>query len=391
MSSIDDLIASAKAWDDGDTVILNCRRIATTWPNTTVSFTATLDHLRTKRGLKFIVDQLRPTKSGTHLIAPQHIDDLSDSAYPTNLVLKYEDEARAHLIADRFMKSLTDLVICEKGVIDTLNWCVYEVLDNVFQHSRAASGYVMMQVHTSNRTCVIAVTDTGRGIHRAMVDAAQGSSVDPARVRTADSAIRHALEQGVTSKGKLNQGNGLHGLRRAVQINGGLLTVRSGRGSWVYADGEESVNLDNDRPLLDAESSHSTTVDWRLNCATPVSINEALGMASSSGAVTDSLLADEGYYRVDAAELEEMVGSRAQGKEVRTRLQNYLSAGADQLVLDLAGIPLVSSSFADEVFGKLALELGELDYRRKVFLDGASPVNRGLIERAIELRLASGA
>ena len=117
-----------------------------------------------------------------------------------------------------------------------------------------------------------------------MVDAAAGSSVDRARVAHADTAIQHALEQGVTSKGKLNQGKGLHGLRRAVAINGGQLTVRSGRGGWDYRDGAESTELDLSRPLLDPATSHSTTVDWRLNCANPVSINEALGRAERQAA-----------------------------------------------------------------------------------------------------------
>src|SRR5690606_792286 len=132
---------------------------------------------------------------------------------------------------------------------------------------------------------------------------------------------------------------------------------------------------------------HSTTLDWRLDCARPVSINEALGRPEQESPVLTPLLSEDDYYRIDATELEAMVGSRQHGTEVRTRIRNYVTAGAKQVVLDLRGIPLVSSSFADEVLGKLALEMGELQFRRTIFVDGASPVNRGLIERAIELRL----
>lgn len=287
------------------------------------------------------------------------------------------------------MKSLTDLVACEAGVIDTLNWCVYEVLDNVFQHSQAESGYVMLQVHQSSRRCVIAVADAGRGIHRAMSEAPDGSSVDRRKIRTAEEAISHALEQGITSKGKLNQGNGLHGLRSAVAINGGALTVRSGRGSWAYEDQETSKDLDPNRPLLDTNSAHGTLIDWRLECASPVNIFDALGSAVKSSPLVESILTDDEYCRIDASELEEMVGSRTQGTEVRTRITNFLRAGAEQIVLDLNGIPLVSSSFADEVLGKLALEMGELNFRRKIFLEGVSPTNRALIERSISMRLGA--
>lgn len=391
MDAVDDLIAASKSWADGDTVILDFKQLRTTWPDTTVSFAAALEYLRTHRSLKFVSDHLHSNQSKTWLHAPRSISALSKDEYPTNIVWRYDSEHDAQLLADAFTKSLTDLVVCEAGVIDTLNWCIYEVLDNVFQHSHADCGFVMMQVHTGNRTCVLGVTDTGRGIHRAMVDAAQGSSVDPARVRTADSAIAHALEQGVTSKGKSNQGNGLHGLRRAVAINGGQLSVRSGRGSWRYQDANITTAVDLNRPLLDANSCHSTTVDWRLNCANAVSINEALGRPESESVILEAIATGDDYYRLDASELEALVGSRQHGSEVRTRIRNYVAAGANQIVLDLRGIPLVSSSFADEVMGKLALEMGELQFRRTIFVEGASPVNRGLIERAIELRLLSGA
>lgn len=69
-----------------------------------------------------------------------------------------------------------------------------------------------------------------------------------------------------------------------------------------------------------------------------------------------------GRLRIDAGDLEEYVGSRAKGEEVRTRTRSYRAAGAQQVVLDLANVGVVSSSFADEVVGKLAIELGELEY-----------------------------
>ena len=390
MSAIDELIRESRSWTPDRPVVLDMAGVRTTWPNTTVTFAATLDYLRRERGLSIEVDRLHANQAHTRLADPGSISALSPEAHPTNIVWEYRDESEAQTIADHFMSSLTDLVACQSGVIDTFNWCIYEVLDNVFQHSRARSGFVMMQVHTANRLCVIAVTDTGRGIHRAMADAAQGSSVDPTRIRRADTAIQHALEQGITSKGKLNQGNGLHGLRRAVAINGGQLSVRSGRGGWNYRDGKETTELDNYRPLLDSDSSHSTSVDWRLDCAQPVSINEALGRPEQPSGLLETIEIADHFFRIDASELQLLVGSRVHGEEVRTRIQNYISAGAKQVVLNLAGIPLVSSSFADEVLGKLAVEMGELEYRRRIFLEGASVVNRGLIERAIELRLAAG-
>jgi hypothetical protein len=246
----------------------------------------------------------------------------------------------------------------------------------------------MMQLHARRRTLVIAVGDAGRGIHRSMAMATDKSKLDRSQLSEAHLAIAHALQQGVTSKGSLNQGNGLHGLRRSVAINGGSLTIQSGRGRWSLDSNVANATTDLQRPVLDPETSHSTTVDWRLDCATPVSINDALGRAEQSSQLLEEIEVAPDHYRIDALELESQVGSRESGARVRTRIRNYLGAGARQIVIDLSNVGVVSSSFADEVAGKLAAELSELEYRRRVFFEGLTPTNRGLIERAIELRLS---
>ncbi len=55
---------------------------------------------------------------------------------------------------------------------------------------------------------------------------------------------------------------------------------------------------------------------------------------------------------------------------------------------DFKGVGVVSSSFADEVLGKLAAAMGEQQFRRRVFIENASVTNRSLIERAISLRIS---
>ena len=53
----------------------------------------------------------------------------------------------------------------------------------------------------------------------------------------------------------------------------------------------------------------------------------------------------------------------------------------------MSGVGVMSSRFADEVFGKLAMELGAEEYERKVSIINATRINIMLIERAIEQRL----
>jgi hypothetical protein len=307
----------------------------------------------------------------------------------THSVWRYDTEADAQKLTNMYMEALTDQVQCEEGVIDSITWCLYEVMDNVFSHSRAGAGYVMMQLHRAERRCVIAVADTGIGIQRSLAETLAKTQTVPIEVlRDPSASIEFALEQGATSKGGAHQGNGLYGLRRAVEINGGALNVTSGWGQWTFHGGQVRRKTDRYRELPDKENHQSTLVDWQLDCSRKVRIDEALGASRPINDLLETIEDDEGAYRVSVSEIEESLGSRKLGSEIRTRLENYLNAGAQFVVLDFKGVGVVSSSFADEVLAKLASGMGELEFRRRVFVDNASVTNRGLIERAISLRLA---
>ena len=54
-----------------------------------------------------------------------------------------------------------------------------------------------------------------------------------------------------------------------------------------------------------------------------------------------------------------------------------------RVVVDMSDVPLVSSSFADEVFGKLFVELGALRFMRSVDLLGLAGTVSWLIDKAI--------
>ena len=365
-------------------LILDLSGLGDMYPNGAVPFAATLAFLRDTTDQRITVrmpDDSRVQCIENPLTVTNYDRQGGDTL--THSVWRYDTEADAQKLTNMYMEALTDQVQCEEGVIDSITWCLYEVMDNVFAHSHASSGYVMMQLHKTERRCVIAVADTGIGIPRSLAE----TRAAPLEVLLDPSAaIQFALEQGTTSKGGAHQGNGLYGLRRAVEINGGALNVTSGWGRWGYRDGRVQLSTDRRRELPDKENHLSTLVDWQLDCSRKVRIDEALG-GSPINDLLETIEDDEGVYRVSVSEIEESLGSRKLGSEIRTRLENYLKAGAQFVVLDFKGVGVVSSSFADEVLAKLAAGMGELEYRRRVFVDNASDTNRGLIERAISLRL----
>ena len=383
-----DLIRAVRNVNPGDSLEIDASRIRAVYPNGAVPLAAAIDYFR-NQGVQINAGPSTSNVEQTHLFDPMTTDRYVRHETPlTHNVWRYRNEEEAQKLADQFVEKLVDQVRCENGVVDTFNWCLYEVMDNVFQHSGASDGFVMMQLRKSRRRCVISIGDAGGGIQRSLA-LANDSSIDKSRIRDARQAIDYAVQQGVTSKGKINQGNGLYGLARASEINGGRLRIVSGRGIWSN-DPSQPGQTDRARPVLDTSEHHGTLVDWQLECGSPVRIDDALGRATSAESFLERIEAPDGYYRVGVLEIEEALGSRAKGAEVRTRLQNYLAGGAEMIVLDFAGVGVISSSFADEVLGKLAVELGELEFRRRIFVDSASITNRSLIERAINMRIVTG-
>lgn len=84
-------------------------------------------------------------------------------------------------------------------------------------------------------------------------------------------------------------------------------------------------------------------------------------------------------------------GSRMAGKPVRTKLLNlYGMHSSGRISIDLSGVPIMSSSFADEVFGKLFLEVGAMGFMRRFELMNVEDIVRHIIDKAIAQRVSTG-
>jgi hypothetical protein len=83
-------------------------------------------------------------------------------------------------------------------------------------------------------------------------------------------------------------------------------------------------------------------------------------------------------------------GSRPAGEPVRSKLRNLAAMTRGKVVIDFSEVPLVSSSFADEVFGKLFADLGPLEFMRKFEFHDVGDTVRSLIDRAIAQRMSGG-
>ena len=60
-----------------------------------------------------------------------------------------------------------------------------------------------------------------------------------------------------------------------------------------------------------------------------------------------------------------------------------------RIVIDFSGIPLISSSFADEVLGKLFVEIGPVNFAQRFEFRNLDSTVKQLIDKAISQRVAS--
>ena len=81
-------------------------------------------------------------------------------------------------------------------------------------------------------------------------------------------------------------------------------------------------------------------------------------------------------------------GNRPIGRMMKRKVMNILdSESGIPIVIDWAGVPIISSSFADEFMGKLFLDLGPMVFSARVRNTGMEPIIHGLLDKAISQRL----
>jgi hypothetical protein len=84
-------------------------------------------------------------------------------------------------------------------------------------------------------------------------------------------------------------------------------------------------------------------------------------------------------------EFGDFLGSRHLGHDIRERLTALLLRGED-VVVDFDGVSMVTQSFADEAFGKLARDVGVEPFCKHVTLQSVTPDVAPLLRHVLARR-----
>ena len=265
-----------------------------------------------------------------------------------------------------------------------VEWALNEITDNVLNHSQSAcGGIVQLTRHRLKRHAIeFTVCDPGLGVAQTLRAARPSISSDI-------DALEEAVKEGVTRNTSTNQGNGLFGSFEICRISRGAFRLHSNLGRLELLNGSVSYRKD-------SIPFSGTLVDVTIDVSDRGVLDQALKFKGSVHKPSDII---EYKYETDDLKairfkMEEEVrsfASRAGGKPVKVKLKNLVEMCEGQkLVLDFSGVSVISSSFADEVFGMLFLELGPMKFMSTIAFVNESSTVRGLIDRAITLRAQQG-
>jgi anti-sigma regulatory factor (Ser/Thr protein kinase) len=326
-----------------------------------------LSRLFRNAGWLHILDENQPV--APTYVGTQHV--------PATMFRSAEEQfAAVNRLLDTVTGSLEGLTRHDLGAVE---WAVQEVTDNVLAHAEAGTGGVaQLSALSQRRQIELVVVDAGIGIPTSL---RQGFP----ELRLDSLALERAVQEGVTRSKSVGRGNGLFGTIEIAKVSEGYLHIHSGYARLTYEHNKLRI-IDDTIPF------HGTLVVACLDCSDANSLGKALKFDGKQHEPID--IVDPRYATDDGEKVyfsvqrdAQALGSRASGETFRTRVENLLAMrpGA-RLILDFSDVNVLSSSFADEVVGKLFQHLGPLTFMSRVELRNLSPIVRGLLDRALSQR-----
>lgn len=359
-------------------IILDFNEVEGFYPNAVVPISGIIQYLKNEKNIDVKVVNERHI-ANINMLEPQRFN--GDSRYILNRVWLFSTSDEVAKIVDAYIIELQKSAQFYKGVLNAIEWSLNEVLDNVIQHSKTGFGYVMGQLHSTSKNIAFTIFDIGQGIYNSMRD----SEHHP---RTVIDAITLAIQEEVTRDKSIGQGNGLFGLHSIVKQGKGKLVITSGKGSYVYNNGD--VRTYDSLPFISSKTP-GTIVDFQLNYSNDMSLDKALVFRGKQYELInlhyEELEDDYGRIIYKIMDHSEGTGTRDAAIRVKNEILNILSEEQKPITLDFTGVAVISSSFADELLAKLFLSLGMFQYNNLIKLKGLDQSQQTILQRSVLQRI----
>lgn len=318
-----------------------------------------------------------------HLLDPRSHDPSRFRGYTRIPATQFKGPDQQQAIVNRIVDTILGAIpAIDRNDFAAFEWSINELTDNVLTHSESdIGGFVQVSTFQKKRKRVeFVVSDAGIGIPNSLRQSFP-------KILTDTEALDRAIREGVTRDKSIGQGNGLFGSWQICSHCNGYFQVDSGYARLIHSE-RGGLHVHNHKIPY-----NGTIIVATIDFSNPKLLQEALRFGGKSHTPVDYI---EMHFESDSSiELEFVLrnetaslGSRLAGKPVRHKLLNLSKMIHDRkITIDFSDINLVSSSFADEVIGKLFVEMGTIEFMRRFELRNMSPMVRQIVERAIQQRM----
>lgn len=307
-------------------------------------------------------------------------DQIQADNTPFDKIFLFRSDEQVDAIMQSYVDTLSKKHVCEEGVIDGIQWCISEIMDNVLLHSENDYGLIMAQIHPKANHIAFCIYDIGVGIYKTLASTKY-------KPETESDALSLSIQEGI-GDGK-GQGNGMFGLYQIVKHNKGLLRITSGRSSLMMK-GEGEIQKYEHAHYVD-DSHRSTTVDFQLDLNHKINMQEAFrtlgGDPSFDFRIDNMLSLDDEDVHYNILQYAQGTATRQSGELLRKDIINTYIRTNRRIILNFEGIKNVSSSFIDEVIAKLIIEFGMLEFMQLFPIINMNGDIRYLANRSIYMRI----
>ena len=292
--------------------------------------------------------------------------------------LNYTNIDESIVIFSRVMDMILGQLKVERTVLQAVEWALWEIMDNVSNHAESpVGGFVQATTYRVANRIEFVVADSGMGIPESI-------GIPEHKV-----ALQEAISEGVTRDKEMNAGNGLYGSYQVASLSGGVFEIHSLNGFLSHRPNGEFVIRQERVPY------NGTSVLCGIKFSESGILNKALRFKGKPhnppyDHIEHRFENDAGQLVFNVKEEAKLdLGSRQGGQRIRIMIENLLQEKRP-IILDFHGISIISSSFADEVFGRLFVEMGARAFMELIKMRNVDMTVNGLIDRAIVQRTKLG-
>lgn len=261
-----------------------------------------------------------------------------------------------------------------------IEWCLAEVTGNVITHSHSSvGGITQLSNYRRSQRVELVVADVGISIPQTLRAA-------HAHILSDGQALEEAIKEGITRDKNEGMGNGLFGtFQLAAGTHKGYMHISSRYAHFGFNEQGEVLN-ETRVPIP------GTLIVAAIGMSQPGAIHQALRFSSGIHEPIDffeMLHNTEECDRIDIdmSEIESLY-SRESARLLRMKVINLLRMlPGHRVAFHFVGIEIISSSFADECFGKLAKDITTKRFAERLVFEDTNAMIREVINHAIRQRM----